>query len=46
MVFHVIPNVQLEGIGAVACSETVLVTDQGREVLTGGIEDTFIVTRK
>jgi len=37
MTFHVITTIRLQGLGAVGCSDTVLVTGDGCETLTGGI---------
>jgi Xaa-Pro aminopeptidase len=34
MVFHVIPNLHIPGIGGVGVTETVLVTEKGGEALT------------
>ncbi|MBM3601188.1 MAG: aminopeptidase P family protein [Alphaproteobacteria bacterium] len=34
MVFHLIPDLKLAGLGGAVCSETLLVTDKGHEVLT------------
>ncbi len=38
MTFHLITTMRLAGIGAIGCSDTVLVTDDGVETLTSGIE--------
>jgi Xaa-Pro dipeptidase len=43
MVFHIVPNVLLPGVGGVGLSETVLVTDDGCECLTQFPRD-FVVT--
>jgi len=37
MTFHLITTMRIAGIGAVGCSDTVLVTERGCETLTGGI---------
>ncbi|MSP90048.1 MAG: aminopeptidase P family protein [Alphaproteobacteria bacterium] len=34
MVFHLIPDLKLAGLGGAVCSETLLVTDKGHEALT------------
>lgn len=34
MVFHLIPDLKLAGLGGAVCSEVLLVTDTGHEVLT------------
>ena len=38
MTFHVITTMRLQGLGATGCSDTVLVTRDGCETLTGGVE--------
>lgn len=38
MTFHVITTMRIPGIGAIGCSDTVLVTDDGCETLTSGVE--------
>lgn len=38
MTFHVITTMRVPGVGAVGCSDTVLVTDDGCETLTGAVE--------
>ena len=43
MVFHVITTMRLAGLGAVGCSDTVLVTPDGAETLTGEVEPTLYV---
>ena len=37
MTFHVITTMRLQGLGAVGCSDTVLVTGDGCETLTSGV---------
>jgi Xaa-Pro dipeptidase len=38
MVFHLITTMRLQGLGAIGCSDTVLVTPDGCETLTSGVE--------
>lgn len=38
MVFHLITTMRLQGLGAVGCSDTVLVTPDGCDTLTSGVE--------
>jgi Xaa-Pro dipeptidase len=44
MVFHLITTMRLQGIGAIGCSDTVLVTEDGCETLTAEIEPQLYVT--
>jgi Xaa-Pro dipeptidase len=37
MVFHLITTMRLQGLGAIGCSDTVLVTEAGCETLTAGV---------
>ncbi|MBT3941106.1 MAG: aminopeptidase P family protein [Chloroflexi bacterium] len=37
MTFHVITTMRLPGVGAIGCSDTVLVTEDGCETLTSGV---------
>ena len=37
MTFHVITTMRLPGLGAIGCSDTVLVTENGCETLTDGV---------
>jgi Xaa-Pro dipeptidase len=41
MVFHLITTMRIPAIGAIGCSDTVLVTADGSETLTAGIEPTL-----
>jgi Xaa-Pro dipeptidase len=43
MTFHVITTMRLPGIGAIGCSDTVLVTDDGCETLTDGVSNELFV---
>ncbi|MDP6821728.1 MAG: Xaa-Pro peptidase family protein [Dehalococcoidia bacterium] len=43
MTFHVITTMRLPGLGAIGCSDTVLVTDAGCETLTSGISNELYV---
>jgi Xaa-Pro dipeptidase len=38
MTFHVITTMRIPGLGAIGCSDTVLVTADGCETLTSGVE--------
>ncbi|MFQ5874571.1 MAG: M24 family metallopeptidase, partial [Dehalococcoidia bacterium] len=38
MTFHLIPGVRVPGLGAINCSDTILVTEDGCETLTDGVE--------
>jgi Xaa-Pro dipeptidase len=43
MVFHLITTMRLSGLGAIGCSDTVLVTEDGCETLTSGVEPKLYV---
>lgn len=43
MTFHLITTMRIRGLGAVGCSDTVLVTDSGCETLTSSIEPGVIL---
>jgi Xaa-Pro dipeptidase len=43
MTFHLIPGVRVPGVGAINCSDTILVTENGCETLTGGVEHRLFV---
>ena len=43
MAFHLIPGVRVVGLGGILCSDTVLVTEDGCETLTGGVEQKLFV---
>ena len=43
MAFHLIPGVRVPGFGGILCSDTVLVTEDGCETLTGGVEQKLFV---
>ncbi len=38
MAFHLITTMRIKGLGAIGCSDTVLVTESGCETLTSGVE--------
>ncbi len=43
MTFHLIPGVRVPGVGSIACSDTILVTEDGCETLTQGVERKLFV---
>jgi len=43
MTFHVITTMRLPGVGAIGCSDTVLVTEGGCETLTDGVSNELFV---
>ena len=43
MAFHLIPGVRVVGLGGILCSDTVLVTEDGCETLTDGVEQKLFV---
>ena len=43
MTFHLLPWVQIAGVGAIGCTETVRVTERGCEALTSGVPRTLLV---
>jgi Xaa-Pro dipeptidase len=43
MTFHVITTMRLPGVGAIGCSDTVLVTEGGCETLTDGVSNQLFV---
>ncbi|MEE9247551.1 MAG: Xaa-Pro peptidase family protein [Dehalococcoidia bacterium] len=43
MTFHLIPGVRVPGVGAINCSDTILVTEDGCETLTDGVERKLFV---
>lgn len=45
MTFHLITTMRLKGVGAIGCSDTVLINENGVETLTGAIQPGILYTQ-